>query len=139
MGAPVRVGHEACTTGLQNAGSILKRTHPEFVVSKYRMRQAEGISLIRKNREDGTQQLAFSSRPFVLCGLPVRRPPASQLVYERRNGHFVLQLTGHPEFGLPFGQDRLVPILLATMAVQQKSQTIRFRSGGEMLDKFGLA
>jgi hypothetical protein len=60
-------------------------------------------------------------------------------LYERRNGHFVLQLTGHPDFGLPFGQDRLVPIMLATMAVQQKSQVVRFRSGAEMLDVFGLA
>ena len=97
------------------------------------MRQAVGISLVRKNREAGTQRLAFSFRPFVLCGLPIRRPPAGQLLYERRNGHFVLQLTGHPDFGLPFGQDRLVPIMLATMAVQQKSQAVRFRSGAEML------
>src|SRR5436305_10687222 len=139
MGAPVRVGHEACTTGLQNARSILKRTHREFVVSKYRLRRAEGISLVRKNREAGTQRLAFSSRPFVLCGLPVRRPPADQLLYERRNGHFVLQLTGHPDFGLPFGQDRLVPIILATMAVQQKSQVVRFRSGAGVLEIFGLS
>ena len=117
MGAPARSGREACTTGLEDAGSILKRTHPEFVISKYRMRQADGISLVRKNREAGTQRLAFSSRPFVLCGLPIRRPPKGQLLYERRNGHFVLQLTGHPDFGLPFGQDRLVPIMLATMAV----------------------
>lgn len=139
MGAPPRKRPEACTSGFENAGAILKRAHPELVVSKYRMRQADGISLVRKNRDEGTQRLAFSSRPFVLCGLPVRRPPAGQLLYERRNGHFVLQLTGHPEFGLPFGQDRLVPILLATMAVQQKSQTVRFRSGAEMLDTFGLA
>ncbi len=32
-----------------------------------------------------------------------------------------------------------MPILLATMAVQQKSQRIRFRSGAEMLDRFGMA
>jgi hypothetical protein len=48
-------------------------------------------------------------------------------------------LTGHLEFGLPFGQDRLVPIPLATMAVQQESQIVRFRSGAEMLDTFGMA
>ena len=51
----------------------------------------------------------------------------------------MLQITGHPEFGLPFGQDRLVPIYLATLAVQQKSQTVRFRSGAEMLDTFGMS
>jgi hypothetical protein len=46
-------------------------------------------------------------------------------------------VTGHPEFGVPFGQDRLVPIFLATLAVQQKSQTIRFRTAAEMLETFG--
>jgi hypothetical protein len=60
------------------------------------------------------------------------------LLYERRNGKFVLQVTGHPEFGVPFGQDRLVPIFLATLAVQQKSQTIRFRTAAEMLETFGM-
>jgi CheY-like chemotaxis protein len=73
MGAPARKLPEACTGGFEDAGAILKRAHPELVVSKYRMRQADGISLIRKNREDGSQQLAFSSRPFVLCGFRIRR------------------------------------------------------------------
>ena len=50
--------------------------------------------------------------------------PADQLLYERRNGKFVLQVTGHPDYGVPFGQDRIVPIFLATLAVQQKSQTM---------------
>ena len=50
----------------------------------------------------------------------------------------VLQVAGHPEFGVPFGQDRIVPIFLATLAVRQKSQTIRFRSAAAMLDTFGL-
>src|SRR5947209_7711183 len=73
-----------------------------------------------------------------MCGLPVRKPAADQLLFERRNGNFLLQITGHPEFGLPYGQDRLVPIYLATLAVQQKSQTVRFRSGAEMLETFGM-
>ncbi len=66
------------------------------------------------------------------------RLPADQLLYERRNGRFVLQITGHPDFGVPFGQDRLVPIFLATLAVQQKSQTVRFRTAAEMLESFGM-
>ena len=31
-----------------------------------------------------------------------------------------------------------MPILLAALAVQQQSQTIRFKSGAEMLDTFGM-
>lgn len=123
---------------MESAGTALKRIVPELVVSKQKLRQAEGISLVRNNRQEGSQVLAFSSRPFVMCGLPVRQPPKGQLLFERRNGCFLLQITGHPEYGLPYGQDRLVPIYLATLAVRQKSQTVRFRSGAEMLDTFGM-
>jgi Replication initiator protein A len=81
-----------------------------------------------------------SPRGRLCCvGLPIRRPPRSSLVYERRNGLFTLQITGHPDFGLPFGQDRLVPIFLATLAVRQQSQIIRFKSAAQMLDTFGMA
>ncbi|MCC6585648.1 MAG: replication initiator protein A [Bryobacterales bacterium] len=125
-------------SGLQPAGAILRGTCPDLIVSKQKLKQAERIQLVRQNREQATQTLCFNSRPFVLCGLPVRRLPKDQLLYERRNGRFVLQVTGHPEYGVPFGQDRLVPIFLATLAVQQKSQTIRFRTAAEMLETFGM-
>src|SRR5215471_3809556 len=78
--------------------------------------QAETIRMVRENRECEKQNLGFSARLFVLCGLPVKRPRAGCLLHERRNGQFVLQVTGHPSYGLPWGQDRLVPIFLATMA-----------------------
>ncbi len=124
---------------LVKAETILRDSHGDLLVSRYRLKQAEGIALVRANREEGRQPLAFTSRPFILCGLPIRRPPNEQLLFERRNGNFLLQITGHPQFGLPFGQDRLVLIFLATLAVRQKSQTVRFRSAAEMLDTFGMA
>lgn len=123
---------------MEHLGHLLCREHPELVISRQKIRRIRGIELVRLKREQGNQSLAFSSRPFVLCGLPLRRPPPGQLLYERRNGHFTLQVTGHPQFGLPFGQDRLVPIFLATLAVQQKSQSIRFRTAAEMLETFGM-
>jgi hypothetical protein len=51
----------------------------------------------------------------------------------------MLQVTGHPQYGLPFGQDRIVAIFLATLAIRQQSKTIRFKSGSEMLDTFGMS
>jgi len=107
-------------------------------ISKQKLRRIEGIELVRLKRDQCDQNLCFTSRPFVLCGLPVRRLPPDQLLYERRNGQLILQITGHPEYGLSFGQDRIVPIFVATMAVRQKSQTIRFRTAAEMLDTFGM-
>src|ERR1035437_8680472 len=89
-------------------------------------------------RECACQNLGYSSRPFVLCGLPVKRPIPGSLLHERRNGQFVLQVTGHPSYGLPWGQDRLVPIFLATLAIRQQSARITFGSAAEMLDTFGM-
>jgi hypothetical protein len=135
-----QTGHRASRGGgLCRAGDILKHQHADLLVSRHKLRQAEGISLVREKREAGNQILGFATRPFVLCGLPIRRPTASTLLYERRNGFFTLQVTGHPDFGLPFGQDRLVPIFLSTLAVRQQSQTIRFKSAAQMLDTFGMA
>jgi hypothetical protein len=75
----------------------LKRLLPELVISKQKLRQAEGSCIVRLKREEGKQNVGFSSRPFVLCGLPVRQPAATQVLYERRNGDFVLQVYAKPE------------------------------------------
>jgi hypothetical protein len=123
---------------MQPTGDILRQTHADLIISKQRLERVRGIELVRLKGDQSAQDLCFNSRPFVLCGLPVRRLPEGQLLYERRNGSFVLQVTGHPDFGVPFGQDRLVPIFLATLAVRQKSQVIRFRTAAEMLESFGM-
>ena len=125
--------------GLKSARSIVEDAFGEFLVSKRQVRHVEAIELVRERRDKAQHLLGFAARPFVLCGLPIRRPAYSSLVYERRNGSFTLQITGHPQFGLPFGQDRLVPIFLATLAVRQQSQIIRFKSAAQMLDTFGMA
>jgi hypothetical protein len=58
------------------------------------------------------------------------------VVYTRRNGKFFLQIRGHPQFGLPFGQDWLIPIWVATLALRQRSRTVHFSTATEMLDFF---
>jgi hypothetical protein len=49
--------------------------------------------MVRLKRDGFKQNLGFSSRPFVLCGLPIKRPANGVLLHERRNGHFQLQVT----------------------------------------------
>jgi len=124
--------------GLERIGPLLAATHPDLVISKRKMRKVESIECVRLNREASRQNLGFSSRPFVLCGLPVKRPASGCLLHERRNGHFVLQVTGHPSYGLPWGQDRLVPIFLATLATRQQTPRITFESAAQMLDTFAM-
>jgi hypothetical protein len=71
---------------MELAGGILRRTQPDLIVSYRKLQQAEKITLIRENRKNRNQNICFASRPFVLCGLPVRRLPKERLIYERRNG-----------------------------------------------------
>jgi Plasmid encoded RepA protein len=105
-------------------------------VTRRRFKQVESICLIREQRATGRQELAFNARPFVLCGLPLRRPPSSQVIHRRPNGKFFLHVVAHPDFGLPFGQDRLVPIWIATLAVKQKTRTVQFASATDILSFF---
>ena len=69
--------------------------------------------------------------------MPIKRPPKGVLLHERRNGQFLLQVTGHPTYGA-LGPGPTGPIFLATLAMRQQKQTITFRSANEMLAVFGL-
>jgi len=71
--------------------------------------------------------------------MPLRRPPCTQQVHRRRNGKFFLHIVAHPDFGLPYGQDRLIPIWIATLAVRQKSSVVRFQAAAEILEFFHLS
>ena len=115
---------------------VLPLNHPAHPGEVERL---DAIHLVREQRENRNQDLAFHARPFILCGIPLRQPPSSQLVHTRHNGKFSLQIVGHPQFGLPYGQDRLVPIWVATLAVRQKSRVVHFSSAAEMLSFFRLS
>ena len=127
---------------MEHIGEVVRRVaHAkgiDAVCSKQTTRRLESIELVHQRRDQHAQELAYNSRPFVLCGLPVRRPPAGTLRHTRRNGRFTLEVLGHPDYGLPFGQDRLVPLWVATLAVRQKSRMVFFDSGAEILREFGL-
>jgi hypothetical protein len=111
---------------------------PSIGITKRTLKHLEAIQLVREQREWRTQELAYNARPFVLCGIPLRRPPQEQLTYARHNGHFLLEITAHPRYGLPYGQDRLIPIWVATLAVQQKSRVVHFSSAAQLLEFFRL-
>src|SRR5581483_4201490 len=84
------------------------------------------------------QDLAYGARPFILCGLPISRLPSGTHRYTRRNGRFFLDVLGHPEFGVPFGMDRLILTWVATMAVRQQSPVVEFDSGAQILKEWGM-
>jgi hypothetical protein len=111
---------------------------PSLGLTKQKVRKLDAICLAREESKNGIQQIAYHARPFILCGIPLRRPPAHQLTHTRCNGKFTLDIVGHPRYGLPFGQDRLIPVWVATLAVLQKSRVVRFANPSQMLDYFDL-
>jgi len=122
------------------AGSLtsLQSALPSIGITKRTLKHLEAIQLVREQREAGKQELTYNARPFVLCGIPLRRPPQEQLTYARHNGRFLLEITAHPRYGLPYGQDRLIPIWVATLAVHQRSRVVHFSSAALLLDFFRL-
>ena len=134
----LRLG-EAWYEPLNNSNSVpLNSILPEIGVTKQTLKKLEAIQMVREQREHHKQDIAYHARPFVLCGIPLRRPPADHITHARRNGNFALDIVGHPRFGLPFGQDRLIPIWVATLAVLQRSRFVRFASPSALLDYFEL-
>lgn len=51
---------------------------------------------VRNRRRIADQDVAFGARPFILCGLPIRRLLIGTLTYRRQNGRFCLEIAGHP-------------------------------------------
>ena len=86
---------------LDHQPAAVKSLLPRIGVSRRTLRKLEAIQLVRDQRDSRTQEVSYHARPFVLCGLPLRRPPATQQVHRRRNGKFLLHIVSHPDYGLP--------------------------------------
>src|SRR5205823_6961211 len=90
---------EERSSGIETNGlTPLRAILPSIGLTKRKLKQLESIHLVRQQRAIGRQELAFNARPFVLCGLPLRRPPSTQPVHRSRNGKFFLHIVAHPEF-----------------------------------------
>src|SRR5215472_9513267 len=63
---------------------------------------------------------------------------ATRLNYKKVKYPQTLLLKVHYETSVPYGQDRLIPIWVATLALRQWCRTIRFGTAAQMLDFFQL-
>ncbi len=104
-----------------------------------RNRHAEAATVAREARQAHRQSLVFSARHFVGFGLPVKRAPSDQTEHTVSDGGGSLTVLGSSAHGLPFGQDRLFIVWLASAffaAGKPKDNTIRFDSVGCILQAF---
>ena len=104
------------------------------------MRRDADVIVARDARRAHTQTLVYSSRHFVGFGLPASVPPVDQLAHTVSNGDGSLTVQGHPDHGLPYGQDRLLIVWLASAffaAGRPRDNTIHFNSVRNILQAFG--
>jgi hypothetical protein len=113
---------------------------PSLGISRFRLCSLRPLSSSAKKCEKGRQQLVLSTPdPSPFAAFPCAGRPAPSPFHSPRNGRSFLDITGHPGPELPFGQDRLIPMWVATRAVQQKSRIARSQSAAQMLDFLRLS
>lgn len=106
-------------------------------ISKRRLTRGRNAAAAVHARNERTQAIAFSPHDFVQFALPHKQLDAT--VYERLNGRLRITLTTRNGYKIPYGQDRLYPLWLATAfnaAGQPADNVIRFRSAGDILAAF---
>ncbi|MDD4932091.1 MAG: replication protein RepA, partial [Methylacidiphilaceae bacterium] len=85
--------------------------------------------------------LAYSVRSLVECSMPLRpfstydekRKEWVGLIYERRNCSWALRMEGSPNYGLPFGKDRVVLLYLCKRALRDGSKRVVIERASEIL------
>jgi hypothetical protein len=90
-------------------------------------------------RQYQEQEQLIALRPLVMCGIPLRK--LKEPYYVRKSGPYTIELISSPLLGVPYGQDRLIPIFLATLFMAlgcPADNTVRFLYGRDILRLFGL-
>lgn len=108
------------------------------ISARRRAREEAGLEAVDARAAE-MQHLGYAARDFVMCGLPFKRPHGQN--YRRKNGEMLLEIVGSQKYGLPYGQDRLISIWLATAffaAGRPVDGVIRFRCAKDILRAFGL-
>jgi len=62
-------------TGNPSRPTPIRYLLPRIGITSRTLKKLEAIQLVREQRDSRTQQVSYNARPFVLCGLPLRRPP----------------------------------------------------------------
>jgi hypothetical protein len=85
-------------------------------LSRQRVNEVDRLMEAHDARQDGDQELGIGLRSLFLCGLPLRS--LKEPVHLRTCGIYTLEILGNPKYGgVPYGQDRLLPIWIATAFV----------------------
>jgi len=101
-------------------------------------RDQDLLAEIHADRLALSQELGWLFRPLAVCPFPAASLGKRQIIgrdgqkteeyyvlWTRRAGAIKVEILGHPDYGIPFGQDTLVVLYLAFEAKRQGSRKIR--------------
>jgi hypothetical protein len=97
-----------------------------------------GVALSKRQVQPASRSYFYLPRHFLLCPLPVRKPEFESNLWRRSNLLSEMEIRSDPRYGVPHGQDRLVLLWIATLAIQQNSPHVRVGSAYRLLSMFGL-
>lgn len=112
---------------------------PSRLSSKRTQRLLAQIVAANHARKHSEQEQLIALRPLIMCGIPLRQ--LKEPYYVRQSGPYTVELISSPLQGVPYGQDRLIPIFLATLFMAlgcPEDNTVRFLYARDILRLFGL-
>jgi hypothetical protein len=112
---------------------------PSRLASKQTQRLLDQIVAANQARKDHEQEQLIALRPLIMCGIPLRQ--LKEPYYVRQSGPYTVELISSPLLGVPYGQDRLIPIFLATLFMAlgcPEDNTVRFLYARDILRLFDL-
>lgn len=95
------------------------------------------LAEIHADRQLKEQELGWLFRPLAVCPFPAspqgkreiiykgKKTEEYQILWTRRAGNIKVEVLGHPNFGVPYGQDALIILYLAYEARRQGSRRIK--------------
>ena len=107
------------------------------ITPKKREKNRDQLAEIRADRQLKEQDLGWLFRPLAVCPFPAapqgkriiiedgKRIEEFRVLWTRRASNIKVEVLGHPEYGIPYGQDALVVLYLAYEARRQGSRKIK--------------
>jgi hypothetical protein len=109
------------------------------------------LQKIHISRLEEKQELGWHLRPLCICPLPARplpkrtvilsngeTKPEHETLWSRKAGKYLVEIQGHKDYGIPYGQDILIIIYLAIEAKRQNSRTIKVNFYRDFMRMFGM-
>ena len=112
-------------------------------------KKTDQVVKIQTDRQLQSQELGWLFRPLTLCPFPAKplknkvvingkEVVQLETVWRRKAGKLTIEIMGHKDFGIPYGQDILIVLYLAIEARKQQSRKIVVNFYRDLMEMFDI-